>query len=171
MLSGLWFYIIVFVDAPHILLPSELSGASSRFDSESQLEAVSEEPPDLNTAPRGWWRYKDIKADGLKTSILVIRGLLMTQKFDVRLILPNYIIDLRASFMRLNVDTSFLNRESLDLGAKFCPSSVNAPVFCFQPRWCFCCRYSCTCKFKVLTLSQHWHSLISWSVPIFTLNF
>ena len=96
MLSGLWFYITVFVNAPHILLPSELSGTSSRFDSDSQLEAVSEEAPDLNTAPRGWWRYKDSKADGLKTSILVIRGLLMTQKFDVRLILSTCIIYLRA---------------------------------------------------------------------------
>lgn len=74
----------VFVDAPHILLPSELSGASSRFDSELQLEAVSEEAADPNTAPRGWWRSNETrtKAEGLKASILVIRGLLMTQRFD-----------------------------------------------------------------------------------------
>jgi len=69
----------VFVDAPHILLPSELSGSSSRSDSE---QAVSEEAPDPNAAPRGWWRYNEGKAEGLKTSILVIRGLLMTQRFD-----------------------------------------------------------------------------------------
>ena len=76
---------IVFVDAPHILLPSELSGGSSQLDSEPQLELISEELPDPNTAPRGWWRYNESKAEGLKASILVIRGLLMAQRFDVRL--------------------------------------------------------------------------------------
>jgi hypothetical protein len=76
--------IIVFVDAPHILLPSELTGASSRSDSG---QVVSEEAPDPSTIPRGWWQYNEAKAEGLKTSILVIRGLLMAQKFDVRAIL------------------------------------------------------------------------------------
>jgi hypothetical protein len=81
-------YYIVFVNAPHILLPSELSGTSSRLDAESELEAVSEEAPDPDTAPRGWWRYNKTKAEGLEASILVIRGLLMAQKFDVCLIFP-----------------------------------------------------------------------------------
>jgi len=71
----------VFVNAPHILLPSELSGAPSQFDSE---EVVSEEASDPNTAPRGWWKSNQTrtKAEGVQTSILVIRGLLMTQRFD-----------------------------------------------------------------------------------------
>lgn len=69
----------------------------------------SEEAPDPNMTPRGWWRYNEAKAEGLKTSILVIRGLLMTQKFDVRVILAICIIDLSASFMGQNVDTVFFD--------------------------------------------------------------
>lgn len=84
---------------------------------------VSEEAPDPNTAPRGWWRYNEAKAEGLKTSILVIRGLLMAQRFDVRVILFTCIIDLRAPSIGFNADTFFFDliyyRESLDLGAIF----------------------------------------------------
>ncbi|KAF8806661.1 FSH1-domain-containing protein [Phlegmacium glaucopus] len=71
----------VFVNAPHILLPSEVH---SRFDSEPQLEAAAEEAPDLNLALRGWWRSNEArtKADGLQTSILAIRDLLVTQRFN-----------------------------------------------------------------------------------------
>ena len=94
------------MDAPHRLLPSEPSGPSSRSDSE---QGVSEDAPDPNAAPRGWWRYNEGKAEGLKSSILVIRGLLMTERFDVRVILATCIIDLSASFMGLNADTFFFN--------------------------------------------------------------
>lgn len=111
LLSGLWFYIIVFVNAPHILLPSEPSGASSRSESEPHLETVSEEAPDPNTALRGWWRFNATRteAEGLKASILVIRGLLMTQRFDVRHIPSTSTIDLRASFMGLHADPFFFD--------------------------------------------------------------
>jgi len=70
-----------FVDAPHILLPSEVFGASSRLDSEPPLEAVADEALDPNTAPRGWWRYNETRT-GLQTSILAVRDVLMTQRFD-----------------------------------------------------------------------------------------
>ena len=91
-------YIIVFVNAPHILLPSQLSGPSPSPQSDSE-QVVSEEAPDLNAAPRGWWRFNEAKAEGLKASILVIRGLLMAQRFDVRAVLfcCVQVIDLRAS--------------------------------------------------------------------------
>ena len=40
---------------------------------------------DPNTVPRGWWQFKD--TTGLQTSILAVRDVLMTQRFDVRLVL------------------------------------------------------------------------------------
>lgn len=81
--SNLSHSFIVFVNAPHILLPSEVSGTPSQFDSEP---AVAAEAPDPNTALRGWWRFNKTRteAEGLQTSISVIRGLLMAQRFDVR---------------------------------------------------------------------------------------
>ena len=52
-------------------------------------------------------------------------------------------------------------REFLDSGAIFCSFFVNAPVSCFQPRGCFCCRYSCTCMYKVFL---PWLFLVSTDV-------
>lgn len=71
---------IVFVNAPHILLPSEVFG-------EPQLEGVVEEAPEPNTALRCWWRANVTPTKALRTSILAIRDLFVTQRFDVCFVL------------------------------------------------------------------------------------
>jgi hypothetical protein len=123
---------------------------------------VSEEAPDPNTVPRGWWRYNEGKAEGLKTSILVIRGLLMTQRFDVRVILATCIIDLSASFMLIAFSLIYY-RESLDLGAIFCSffrgcfcifTSSQGGAFAAVIAALVCSKSSCPGFF-----GQHWHDL------------
>ena len=74
------------MNAPHILLPSELHG-SSTAQLDSDASTVADTDPD--TAARGWWRANKerTKAVGIEESILTIRDILRGQRFDVRFIL------------------------------------------------------------------------------------
>ena len=68
----------MFVNAPHILQPAEL-------DSPSEELAVLQS--NLDTAMRGWWtaNKERTKVTGLQESLLVIRDVLKSQRFDVSL--------------------------------------------------------------------------------------
>ena len=75
----------MFVDAPHILRPVDVSGqlpdgSSGLFPSEDAGAAA-----DPSLTPRAWWDYnRDTRVViGLKESIELIRDVLRTRKFDV----------------------------------------------------------------------------------------
>lgn len=89
----------VFVDAPHILLPAELDAPSE------ELIALQSNP---ETAMRGWWTANEdrTKITGLQESLLVIKDVLKSQRFDVSL----------TYFQKYNELTQSLCREYLDLG-------------------------------------------------------
>lgn len=76
----------VFLNAPHILLPAELFGSPTRFDSVTQGEVPSEADtqvdPDL--ALRAWWRKnkEGTEARGLAESIMYIREVLREGRYD-----------------------------------------------------------------------------------------
>ncbi|KAF8161416.1 serine hydrolase FSH [Crassisporium funariophilum] len=76
----------VFVNAPHILLPSEMFGSPSSFDSVSQTEAPTEETSHTNPelALRAWWKANKErnKSTGLQESIMAIKEVLVGQTFD-----------------------------------------------------------------------------------------
>ena len=89
----------VFVDAPHILLPAELDAPLE------ELTALQSNP---ETAMRGWWTANEdrTKITGLQESLLVIKGVLKNERFDVSL----------TYFQNYNELTRSLCREYLDLG-------------------------------------------------------
>jgi len=74
----------VFVNAPHILLPAEMLGASpSTFDSVAQAEQIVIQS-DPNLAMRAWWKTNKerTEATGLEESLSFIKDLLKEQQFD-----------------------------------------------------------------------------------------
>jgi len=77
----------VFLNAPHILLPAEMFGSPTRFDSVSQGEVPSEADTqaDPNLALRAWWKKtKDAtEAKGLKESVMYLRDVLREGRYDV----------------------------------------------------------------------------------------
>lgn len=87
------------MDAPHILLPAELDAPSE------ELAALQSNP---ETAMRGWWTANEdrTKVTGLQESLLFIKDILKSQRFDVSL----------AYFQDCNELTRSLCREYLDLG-------------------------------------------------------
>ena len=68
----------MFVNAPHILQPAELDAPS---------EELAELQSNPDTALRGWWTANEerTKVTGLQESLLVIRDVLKSQRFDVGL--------------------------------------------------------------------------------------
>lgn len=75
--------------APHTLLPAELLGQVSRFDSQDPdeggptAEQIQSSP---NTALRAWWRAnaERTEATGLTESIIYLRNIMRETTFDVR---------------------------------------------------------------------------------------
>jgi Serine hydrolase (FSH1) len=76
---------VVFVDAPHVLRPVDLTGHSATPDAFGAPEAsATSEDPALQ--PRGWW-LTDLtrtRTDGLEDSLRQLRDILRTQRFEVR---------------------------------------------------------------------------------------
>ncbi|KAF8959940.1 serine hydrolase FSH, partial [Flammula alnicola] len=76
----------VFINAPHILLPSELMGSPARFDSAapSETPTAEETQADPDLALRGWWKSNKerTEATGLEESIMSVREVLRAQRFD-----------------------------------------------------------------------------------------
>lgn len=74
----------VFINAPHVLLPSETFGAPARFDSVSEAQTMEQIQEDPDLALRGWWRTnKDrTRAFGLEESIMSVREVMREQRFD-----------------------------------------------------------------------------------------
>ncbi|EAU91927.2 hypothetical protein CC1G_04694 [Coprinopsis cinerea okayama7 len=78
----------VFIDAPHILQPADLVFNSSRLEelglrAEVQAnEAAMADDPTLT--PRAWWKPNPerTKATGIEESIMSVREVLMSRKFD-----------------------------------------------------------------------------------------
>ena len=77
----------VFVDAPHVLMPVDLTGhGATSLDAFGAAEAsmASDDPARM---PRGWWKTDPTRTrtDGLEESLAFLRDLLRTQRFEVRL--------------------------------------------------------------------------------------
>lgn len=78
-------YDVVFVDAPHVLEPVDLTGHGTSLDALGAHEAfTASEDPALK--PRGWWRSDPtrMRTDGLEESLAFLRDILRTQRFEVR---------------------------------------------------------------------------------------
>ena len=76
----------VFVDAPHVLLPVDLTGhGATSLDAFGAAEA-STTTDDPALKPRGWWRTDPTRTrtDGLEESLAFLRDILRTQRFEVR---------------------------------------------------------------------------------------
>jgi hypothetical protein len=75
----------VFVDAPHVLQPVDLTGHGTTPDAFGAAEAsTTSEDPTLQ--PRGWWLTDPTRTrtDGLEDSLTHLRDILRTQRFEVR---------------------------------------------------------------------------------------
>ena len=75
----------VFVDAPHVLEPVDLTGHGATLDAFGAHEAsVTSEDPALK--PRCWWRSDPTRTrtDGLEESLAFLRDILRTERFEVR---------------------------------------------------------------------------------------
>ncbi|KAI0300429.1 serine hydrolase FSH [Multifurca ochricompacta] len=74
----------VFVDAPHVLLPVDLTGhGTTSLDTFGAVEAsATSEDPTLK--PRGWWRTDPTRTrtDGLEESLAHLRDILNGQRFE-----------------------------------------------------------------------------------------
>jgi len=75
----------VFVDAPHVLMPVDLTGnGATSLDAFGAAEAsTTSDDPALK--PRGWWRTDPTRTrtDGLDESLAYLRDILRTQRFEV----------------------------------------------------------------------------------------
>ncbi|KAH9067735.1 FSH1-domain-containing protein [Lactarius vividus] len=74
---------LVFVDAPHVLMPVDLTGHGTSLDAFGAAEAsTTSEDPALK--PRGWWRTDPTRTrtDGLEESLAYLRDILRTQRFE-----------------------------------------------------------------------------------------
>jgi len=74
---------LVFVDAPHVLEPVDLTGHGTHLDAFGAPEAsVASEDPTLK--PRGWWLTDPTRTrtDGLEESLAHLRDILRTQRFE-----------------------------------------------------------------------------------------
>ena len=77
----------MFVDAPHVLMPVDLTGhGGTSLDAFGAAEA-STTSDDPTRMPRGWWRTDPTRTrtDGLDESLAYLRDILRTQRFEVRL--------------------------------------------------------------------------------------
>jgi hypothetical protein len=75
----------VFVDAPHVLEPVDLTGHGVTFDAVGASEAsTTSEDPTLK--PRGWYKTDPTRTrtDGLEESLAHLRDILRAQRFEVR---------------------------------------------------------------------------------------
>ena len=77
----------MFVDAPHVLLPVDLTGhGATSLDAFGAAEASTTSDDPTRTS-RGWWKTDParIRTDGLEESLAYLRDILRTQHFEVRL--------------------------------------------------------------------------------------
>ena len=76
-------YDAVFVDAPHVLEPVDLTGHGVTFDTFEGVSAASEDPA---LKPRAWYKAEPTRTrtDGLEESLAYLRDTLKTQRFEVR---------------------------------------------------------------------------------------
>jgi len=75
---------LIFVDAPHVLMPVDLTGhGATSLDAFGAAEAsmTSDDPA---RAPRGWWKTDPTRTrtDGLEESLTYLRDILRTQRFE-----------------------------------------------------------------------------------------
>ena len=75
-------YDAVFVDAPHVLEPVDLTGLGIALDTSGA--SVTSEDPALK--PRAWYKTDStrLRTDGLEESLAYLRDTLKTQCFEVR---------------------------------------------------------------------------------------
>ncbi|SRR5229473_1314604 len=78
-------YNAVFIDAPHVLEPVDLTGHGITLDTlgASEASAASE---DSALKPRAWYKTDPTRTrtDGLEESLAYLRDTLRTQRFEVR---------------------------------------------------------------------------------------
>lgn len=76
-------YDAVFVDAPHVLEPVDLTGHGITFDTFEGVSAASEDPA---LKPRAWYKAEPTRTrtDGLEESLAYLRDTLKSQRFEVR---------------------------------------------------------------------------------------
>jgi len=75
---------LVFVDAPHVLLPVDLTGhGATSLDAFGAAEASTTSDDPTRTS-RGWWKTDParIRTDGLEESLAYLRDILRTQRFE-----------------------------------------------------------------------------------------
>jgi hypothetical protein len=76
----------VFVDAPHVILPADLTGHTSvnALESLGAAEAANADS-DPSVTPRAWWKAnaERTKAQGLAESLEYIKQVLKGRRFDV----------------------------------------------------------------------------------------
>ncbi|KAI0295293.1 serine hydrolase-domain-containing protein [Russula brevipes] len=87
---------LVFVDAPHVLEPVDLTGHGTHLDAFGAPEAsVASEDPTLK--PRGWWLTDPTRTrtDGLDESLAHLRDILRTQRFELERphLHPSFLVD------------------------------------------------------------------------------
>lgn len=75
----------VFIDAPRVLEPVDLTGHGVSLDTlgASEASAASEDPA---LKPRAWYKSDPTRTrtDGLEESLVFLRDTLKTQRFEVR---------------------------------------------------------------------------------------
>jgi hypothetical protein len=78
-------YNTVFINAPHVLEPVDLTGHGITLDTlgASEASAASEDPA---LKPRAWYKTDPTRTrtDGLEESLAFLRDTLKTQRFEVR---------------------------------------------------------------------------------------
>jgi Serine hydrolase (FSH1) len=75
----------VFINAPHVLEPVDLTGHGITLDTLGASEA-SAAPEDPALKPRAWYKSDPTRtrADGLEESLAFLRDTLKTERFEVR---------------------------------------------------------------------------------------
>jgi hypothetical protein len=121
-------YDLVFVDAPHVLEPVDLTGHGTSLDALGAHEAsTTSEDPALK--PRGWWRSDAtrMRTDGLEESLAFLRDILRTQRFEVRRQLSRECGDLMRMDLALLRALDIICRGSLALGEASRAHKVSCP--------------------------------------------
>lgn len=78
--------LLVFIDAPHVLLPADLAGLSSTPAALDAPEAAVSKPSDPSETMRGWWRHNAArtKSEGVEVSLQLMKELLIKDQYEVR---------------------------------------------------------------------------------------
>lgn len=75
---------LVFVDAPHVLQPADLTGLSSSSLNAQEASLADPKPENPAETPRGWWRSNPerTKYEGASESLVLLRDMLAKDRYE-----------------------------------------------------------------------------------------